>query len=151
MVRFYQTLHSSLFFDLLKDPTKAREIGFQMAKKGVTTLYTKQFADYEFTFDNIIQFISIAVGLTYPTPTVKARVFRNPNDKSSFILEIRNCICEGVKEYKSICEIQSGLFKGVIEDMIPPQKVQVEEIECRVDGHESCKYLITKLTENDEE
>ena len=146
MVKFYQTLHASLFNDLLGDTTKAaRKIGVEMAKKGVTALYTKQFENYEFTFENIIQFISIAVGITYPTPLVKARVRRNPEDKDSFILEIKNCICDGIKEHKSICEIQTGLFKGVIEDMIAPQKVHVEEIECRIDGHDSCKYLIKKI------
>jgi predicted hydrocarbon binding protein len=150
MVKFYQTLHASLFFDLLKDTKKARDIGYEMAKKGVTALYTKQFKDYEFTFENILQFISIAVGLTYPTPLVKARVHRNPADKTSFFLEIKNCICDGIAQYKSVCEIQAGLFKGVIEDMIAPAKVNVEEIECRIDGAESCKYLITKI-KNDEE
>ncbi|MFX1295797.1 MAG: V4R domain-containing protein [Promethearchaeota archaeon] len=145
MVKFYQTLHSSVFFELLGDPKKAQEIGYKMAKKGVTALYTKQFANYEFTFKNVVHFIGIAVGLTYPTPIVKTRVHRNPKDKKSFILEIKNCICDGVKEYKSICEIQTGLFKGVIEDLIAPQKVKVEEIECRINGHVSCKYLITKI------
>jgi len=147
MVRFYQTLHAALFYDLLGDTKKAREIGYEMAKKGVTELYTKQFANYEFKFETVVHLISIAVGITYPTPLVKTRVHRNPKDKNSFILEIKNCICDGMKEYKSICEIQAGLFKGVIEDMLAPQKVNVEEIECRVDGAESCKYLIRKLEE----
>lgn len=150
MVKFYQTLHASVFFDLLGDPDKAFEIGYEMAKKGVTQLYTKQFANYDFTFDNVVQFIGIAVGLTYPTPQVKARVRRNPEDKTSFILEIKNCICDSVKKYKSICTIQAGLFKGVIEDIIAPQKVTVEEIECQIDGHDSCKYLITKIESTDD-
>jgi predicted hydrocarbon binding protein len=149
MVRFYQTLHEALFYDLLGDTKKAFEIGIQMAKKGILELYTKQFSNYDFTFDNVGQFISIAVGLTYPTPIIKARVHRNRKDKNSFILEIKQCICDGVKEYKSICEIQGGLFKGVIEAMIAPQKVKVEEIECQVDGAESCKYLITKIEDSE--
>ena len=150
MVRFYQLLHSALFFDLLKDTKKAREIGFEMAKKGATALYTKQFANVEFTFENVVRFIGIAVGITYPTPSVKTRVHKNAKDKSSFILEIKNCICDGVKEYKSVCEIQVGLFKGVIEEMIFPVKVNVEEIECRIDGYDSCKYLITKIESSED-
>jgi len=38
MVKFYQTLHSSFFYDFLGDPKKAREIGIKMAKRGVTEL-----------------------------------------------------------------------------------------------------------------
>jgi len=151
MVRFYQTLHAALFYDLLKDTKKAFEIGIQMAKKGIIDLYKTQFSNYEFTFKNVGQFISIAVGLTYPTPIIKARVHQNRADENSFILEIKKCICDGIKEYKSICEIQGGLFKGVIENMIAPQKVKVVEIECQVDGDESCKYLITKMEEAKEE
>ncbi|NVM55686.1 MAG: winged helix-turn-helix transcriptional regulator [Candidatus Helarchaeota archaeon] len=147
MVRFYQLLHSALFYDFLQNPKKARDIGLEMAKKGAAALYIKQFENVELNFETIIHFIGIATEITYPTPHVKAKVHRSSGEKDKFILELKNCICDGVKEYKSICEIQVGLFKGVIEEMISPQKVHVQEIECRVDGFESCKYLITKLAE----
>lgn len=149
MVKFYQTLHSSLFYDMLGDPKKAREIGVQMAKKGVTDLYSKQFETVEKTFENICIFVGLAVEITYPTPLVKAKVYKK--DPSSFIIEIFNCICDGIKEFKSICEIQVGLFKGVIDDMLSPEHVDVDEIECMIDGFPSCKYLITRQKSSDED
>lgn len=148
MVKFYQTLHSSFFYDFLGDPQKAREIGIQMAKKGVADLYSKQFETIEKTFENIVTFVGLAVEITYPTPLVKAKVYKK--DSSSFIIEIHNCICDGVKEFKSICEIQVGLFKGVIDAMLSPNQVDVDEIECICDGFPSCKYLITKQNNSDE-
>lgn len=144
MVQFYQTLHSSLFFDMLENPKKAKEVGYRMAQRGITKLYTKQFENVELTFENVVQFIGIAVEITYPTPRVKTRVKRNVKNPNSFTLEIKNCICEGVPDYRSICEIQTGLVQGVIEGMIG-EEVYVEEIECQCDGFESCKYIVSKL------
>ncbi|MHA1266661.1 MAG: V4R domain-containing protein [Candidatus Helarchaeota archaeon] len=149
MVRFYQTLHSSLFVDMLGDPKKAREVGYRMAGRGITQLYTKQFENVELTFENIIQFIGIAVEVTYPTPRVKTSVQRNPKNPNNFTLEIKNCICDADPDYRSICEIQTGLIQGVIEDLIK-DKIFVEEIECRCDGFDSCKYLVSKLEDIDE-
>ena len=149
MVKFYQTLHASFFYDFLGDPKKAREIGVMMAKKGVTDLYSKQFETIEKTFENIVIFVGLAVEITYPTPSVKAKVYKK--DASSFIIEVHNCICDGIKEFKSICEIQVGLFQGVINDMLAPEEVKVDEIECICDGFPSCKYLITRETNSNEE
>jgi len=148
MVKFYQTLHASFFYDFLGDTKKAREIGMKMTKKGITALYSKQFETIEKTFENIVTFVGLAVEITYPTPLVKAKVYKK--DSKSFIIDIHNCICEGIKEYQSICEIQVGLFKGVIDDMLAPDSVNVEEIECICDGKSSCKYLITRQTNSDE-
>jgi len=145
MVKFYQTLHSSLFVDMLGAPKKAREIGERMAERGITKLYKKQFENVTLTFENVVQFIEIAVEITYPTPVVKINVQRHPKNPNSFTIEIKNCICDGHADYKSICEIQTGLFKGVINGMIAPEQVFVEEIECQIDGFDSCKYLVTKL------
>lgn len=144
MVQFYQTLHASVFVDLLEDTKKARDVGLKMAQRGITKLYTKQFENVELTFENVLQFIGIAVEITYPTPRVKTNVKRNHKNPKSFTLEIRNCICDANPDYKSICEIQTGLVQGVIEGMIG-DKVFVEEIECMCDGFDSCKYLIAKL------
>jgi predicted hydrocarbon binding protein len=143
MVQFYQQLHQALFFDYLGDPSKAREIGEQMAKKGAADLYSKQFKDIEFTFENITRLAALAIEITYPTPNVRAKVTLT-DDENSFLLDIPNCICDGKKEYKSICEIQVGLLKGVIDHFISPESVEVEEIECRIDGADSCRYKITK-------
>jgi predicted hydrocarbon binding protein/predicted transcriptional regulator len=148
MVKFYQTLHSSFFYDFLGDTKKAKEIGIKMAQRGVTELYSKQFETIEKTFENIVTFVGLAVEITYPTPSVKAKVYKK--DSQSFIIDIHNCICEGIKEYRSICEIQVGLFKGVIDGMLSPDSVNVEEIECICDGKPTCKYLITRQTHSDE-
>ncbi|MHA1143129.1 MAG: V4R domain-containing protein [Candidatus Helarchaeota archaeon] len=146
MVSFYQLLHSVFFNDFLEDPKKAREIGYAMAKKGATDIYTKQFNGFEFTFENITQLAAIAVEITYPIPNVKAQVHINQeNSHKSFLLTIENCICEGKQEYRSICEIQAGLLKGIIENLIASTKVDVKEIECRCDGKDHCTYLITQL------
>ncbi|TFF90605.1 MAG: winged helix-turn-helix transcriptional regulator [Promethearchaeota archaeon] len=143
MVRFYQQLHQALFSDWLGDTTKAREIGEQMAIRGAADLYAKQFKDIDFTFENITKLAALAVEITYPIPNVKARVSLGENE-NCFYLDIENCICDGKKEYKSICEIQVGLLKGVIDRFIAPESVEVEEIECKVDGYDTCKYKITK-------
>ena len=150
MVRFYQTLHSSVFVDMLGDTKKAREVGYRMVERGIAQLYIKQFENIELTFENVIQFIGIAVEITYPTPRVKTRVQRSPKNPNSFTLEIMNCICEGDPDYRSICEIQTGLVKGVIETMISPETVFVEEIECQCEGFDSCKYQITKIEDIEE-
>ncbi|MHC1591950.1 MAG: winged helix-turn-helix transcriptional regulator [Candidatus Helarchaeales archaeon] len=146
MVRFYQLLHSVFFKDYLRDPKKAQEIGYEMAKRGATDIYTKQFDGFEFTFENITQLAAIAVEITYPIPNVKAQVHINQeNSHKSFLLTIENCICEGNSDYKSICDIQAGLLKGIIENLIAPTKVEVKEIECRCDGSDNCTYLIQQV------
>ena len=141
MVMFYQLLHKALFYDWINDIKKAREIGVQMAK-AASKIYKKQFKKVDFTFENITKLAALAVEITYPTPDVQAEVTVE-DDKNSFLLEIKKCICNGKKEYRSICEIQVGLFKGIIDEFISPQHVKVEEIECKVDGFKSCKYKIT--------
>jgi len=145
MVRFYQLLHSTLFKNYLKDQKIAREIGIEMAKNGAAELYSKQFDSVELSFENITQLAALAVEITYPIANVHADVRLNPNEKDSFILEIHNCICDGNPNYKSICEIQRGLLKGIINEFINPQKVQVEEIECKCDNYRSCKYVISLI------
>ena len=142
MVKFYQLLHQSLFYDWLKDVKKAREIGIQMSMKA-SELYKKQFKEVPLTFKNITMLAALAVEITYPTPNVRAKVSLG-EDEDTFYLDIKNCICDGKKEYKSICEIQVGLLKGIIDLFIAPDTVSVEEIACKVDGKKSCKYKITK-------
>ena len=150
MVKFYQLLHSAVFKNFLKDQKIARDIGLDMAKNGAAQLYSKQFDSVEKNFENIAALAALAVEITYPIANVKAKVKLSSKLKDSFILEIENCICDGEKEYRSICEIQIGLLKGVIDKFIFPQKVKVEEIECKCDNHPSCKYLITKLGSSSE-
>ncbi|NVM01725.1 MAG: winged helix-turn-helix transcriptional regulator [Candidatus Helarchaeota archaeon] len=145
MVKFYQFLHSVLFKKYFKDQKLAREIGLEMVKSGVAQLYSKQFNSMELSFENITQLAALAVEITYPIANVKAEVKLDPLSEDSFLLEIHNCICDGNKEYRSICEIQMGLLKGVIDEFIVPEKVQVKEIECKCDNYASCKYKITKL------
>ncbi|MHA1299637.1 MAG: winged helix-turn-helix transcriptional regulator [Candidatus Helarchaeota archaeon] len=145
MVKFYQLLHSSLFKDFLKDQTIARKIGMDMAKKGAAKLYSKQFDSVELNFENITQLAALAVEITYPIANVRASVSLNPNMKDSFILNIQNCICDGNSDFRSICEIQIGLLKGIIDELIAPEKVKVEEVECKCDNFPSCKYIITRL------
>lgn len=146
MVRFYQLLHSAFFQDFLNDTKKAKEIGVAMAKKGAIEIYTKQFKDIEFTFDNITQLAGIAIEITYPIPNVKAQVESNPeNSHKSFFITIENCICDGNHDYQSICEIQSGLLEGIIGDLVKPHRVDVKEIECRCNGADHCRYLVTQL------
>lgn len=147
MVKFYQMLHTSLFKNYLKDQKIASKIGYEMARNGAAELYSKQFDSVELSFENITQIAALAVEITYPIANVKAEVILNPDENDSFILEIDNCICDGNDDYRSICEIQVGLLKGVIEAAIDPEKVDVEEIECKCDGHPSCKYKITKTAE----
>ncbi len=47
-----------------------------MAKNGVTALYFKQFETIEKTFENIVTFVGLAVEIIYPTPLVKAKVYK---------------------------------------------------------------------------
>ena len=145
MVSFYQILHSVLFKDYLKDQKIARDIGLSMVKNGVAKLYSEQFSSIELDFENISHLAALAVEITYPIADVIAKVELDPNSKDSFLLEIQNCICDGNKAYKSICEIQIGLLKGVIDEFIAPEKVKVEEIECKCDNYPACKYRITNL------
>lgn len=144
IIKFYHLLHASLFIDILGDPKKAREIGIRMAKRGGTALYKKQFENVELTFESILPYIGIAVELTYPTPSGKAKVILDPEDSNSAVLEIENCLCMGNPEYHSICEIQAGLLKGIMDELLEPNQVEIEEIECITDGFGSCKYTITK-------
>ncbi len=143
-VTFYQFLHSVLFKKYFNDQKIAREIGLEMAKNGAAQLYSKQFNSMELSFENITQLAALAVEITYPIANVKAEVKLDPLSNDSFFLEIQNCICDGNKEFKSICEIQAGLLKGVIDEFISPLHVQVEEIECKCDNFPSCKYRIAK-------
>jgi len=143
MVKFYQQLHQCIFYDWLKDPKKAREIGLEMAKKGAAELYAKQFKNVDYNFEHITRLAALAVEITYPIPNVRAKVLLG-SDKNCFYLYIPNCICDGKKEYKSICEIQVGLLKGVIDHFIFPEFVEVEEIECKIDGFDACKYKIIR-------
>jgi len=142
MVKFYQLLHEALFFNWMKNVKKAKEIGYEMAKEA-TKIYKKQFERVDMTFENITRLAALAVEITYPTPNVQAKVYLT-DDKDSFFLEIKNCICDGKEKYRSICEIQIGLLKGIIDEFIKPESVQVEEVECRCDGYNSCKYKITR-------
>lgn len=145
MVQFYQLLHSAFFRKYLKDQKIASEIGLDMAKNGASDLYAKQFQSVELNFENITHLAALAVEITYPIANVEAKVALNPEIKNSFFLEIQNCICDGNKDYRSICEIQVGLLKGVIDKFIAPEEVDVKEVECKCDNHPSCKYLITKI------
>ena len=140
MIRFYQELHKALF---KKKPKKAREIGQIMAPK-TAELYIKRFGDADISFEYISSIMSLAVEITYPIANVKATVELNPDEEDSFILNIENCICDGNKDYRSICEIQTGLLKGIIDEVLFPTKVDVKEIECKCDGFPTCKYMITK-------
>ncbi|MHA1783715.1 MAG: winged helix-turn-helix domain-containing protein, partial [Candidatus Helarchaeota archaeon] len=124
MVRYYQLLHKFLFIDYLKDYKKAREIGKAMATEAVK-MYVERFNDLELSFESISGIISMAVEITYPIANVKADVQLNPKAKDSFFLSIKRCICNGNPDYRSICEIQAGLFKGIMDELIFPQKVKV--------------------------
>ncbi len=146
MVKFYQLLHKSLFVDWIGDVKKAKEIGLQMSKDA-SEIYKKQFKKIDFTFENITRLAALAIEITYPTPNVQAKVYLI--DNNSFYLDIKNCICESKKEYRSICEIQVGLLEGIINELIKPQKVHVEEIECLCDGYNTCKYKISLINDNE--
>lgn len=149
MVKYYQFLHKSLFVDYLKDYKIAREIGRAMAPDAAK-LYTERFEDVELSFESISGVISMAVEITYPIANVKADVKLNPKKKDSFIISIKRCICNGNNNYRSICEIQTGLFEGILYELIYPQRVKVEEVECKCDGFDSCKYIITNLGNKNE-
>ena len=144
MVRYYQLLHKSLFIDHLKDYKIAQDIGKKMAKDAAK-MYLERFDNVELSFESISGVMSMAVEITYPIANVKADLKLNPDEKESFLLIIDRCICDGNPDYRSICEIQTGLFKGIMDELIFPQKVKVEEIECKCDGHDACKYVITNL------
>ncbi|MHA1269084.1 MAG: helix-turn-helix domain-containing protein [Candidatus Helarchaeota archaeon] len=141
MVKFYQLLHKALFYDWLGDIKKAGEIGLNMAKEA-SVIYRKLFKNVEFTFENVARLAALAIEITYPTPNVKAKVFLI--DEESCYLEITNCICNENEKYRSICTIQEGLIKGIIDEFLESGVVSVEEIECRCTGHKSCKYKIIK-------
>ncbi|NHI92823.1 MAG: hypothetical protein EAX96_10010 [Candidatus Lokiarchaeota archaeon] len=142
MIKFYQELHKALFKKKIK---KAREIGLMMAPE-TAELYLKRFGNADISFEYISSIMSLAVEITYPIANVKANVELNPDQADSFILNIENCICDGNSEYRSICEIQNGLLKGIIDEILFPTKVNVKEIECKCDGYPTCKYVITKKT-----
>lgn len=150
MVEFYQLLHSVLFKKYFNNKKIARDIGMEMAKTGAAKLYSKQFSSVELNFENISHLAALAVEITYPIANVKAIVKLNQDLDNSFVLEIQNCICDGNNDYRSICEIQIGLLKGIIDEFISPQKVTVEEIECKCDNYTSCKYIITKSDDKNE-
>ncbi|MHA1784344.1 MAG: winged helix-turn-helix transcriptional regulator [Promethearchaeota archaeon] len=140
MIKFYQELHKALF---KKKSKKAREIGLIMAPK-IAELYVKRFGNVDISFEYISTIMSLAVEITYPIANVKANVELKPDKQDSFILTIENCICDGNKDFRSICEIQTGLLKGIIDEVLFPIKVDVKEIECKCDGNTACKYEITK-------
>ncbi|NHI94661.1 MAG: hypothetical protein EAX96_19370 [Candidatus Lokiarchaeota archaeon] len=144
MVKYYQLLHKSMFIDYLKDYQVAREIGLKMAPLAAK-MYTERFEEVELSFESISGVISMAVEITYPIANVKADVKLNPKKKDSFIISIKRCICDANKDYRSICEIQAGLFEGIMHELIYPQRVKVEEVECKCDGFETCKYIVTNL------
>ena len=149
MVKYYQLLHKSLFVDYLHDYKKAREIGLKMASDAAE-MYTERFTEVELSFQSISGVISLAVEITYPIANVKTDVKLNPDKKDSFILSIEKCICNGNSNYRSICEIQTGLFKGIMDKLIFPQKVSVKEVECKCDGFDACKYIVTNLGNKNE-
>ena len=144
MVQYYQLLHKSMFITYLKDYKIALEIGKVMAKDAAK-MYLERFDNVELSFESLSGVMSMAVEITYPIANVKADVQINPDKKDSFHLIIESCICDGNADYRSICEIQTGLFKGIMDELLFPQKVKVEEIECKCDGHDACKYVITNL------
>jgi len=138
---FYQLLHKILF---KKNSKKARIAGEKMAPEAAK-IYLKRFGSEGVNFQKISSLISMAVEITYPIANAKVQVKLNPENENSFLIDIPNCICNGNPEYFSICEIQTGLFKGILNELIFPNEVKVKEIECKCKDHPSCKYEITKI------
>ena len=111
---------------------------------GAAKIYLKKFGSEGVNFQKISSLISMAVEITYPIANTKVQVDLTENE-NTFIINIPNCICNGNPDYHSICEMQTGLFKGILNELIFPNEVKVKEIECKCKNHSSCKYEITKI------
>jgi predicted hydrocarbon binding protein len=135
-VRYFQWF-SKAVQEILEDATfeKTRLIGKKFGKKILDIYFTPQMRKQKFT-DLIID-CADAMEKVYPIP---AKIQANILSENSAEVIIRPCVCEGNKENKSICELQTGLILGVAEQIFT--NVAVEEKSCMCNGADYCSYLI---------
>ena len=73
----------------------------------------------------------------YPIPSL---IETKDIGKTSAEVIIHQCLCEGVPEDKSLCDLQTGLILGIAKPIFPT--ITVEERKCLCKGDDYCSYFI---------
>ncbi|MHA1131408.1 MAG: V4R domain-containing protein, partial [Candidatus Helarchaeota archaeon] len=76
----------------------------------------------------------------YPIPSqIHAKII---NETTAEVI-IDPCLCQGIAENKSMCEMQTGIIIGFSKKVFEDINITVEETTCMCLGDKYCSYLIT--------
>ncbi|NVM55489.1 MAG: hypothetical protein HWN66_17410 [Candidatus Helarchaeota archaeon] len=88
-------------------------------------------------FKDLVEVCAKAMEKVYPIPSL---IEPKPIDETSAEVIIHQCLCAGVQEDKSICEMQTGIILGIAKPIFPT--IVVEEKKCMCNGDPYCSYHI---------
>jgi predicted hydrocarbon binding protein/DNA-binding CsgD family transcriptional regulator len=138
-IEFFQMYIFAVSAVLGKNANKMhREAGIKIGE----TIYDRYFPKAEHKtqeFSELINYCADAMQRMYP---ITSKIYANNIDATTAEVIIDPCICQGIAENKSMCEMQTGLLIGFSKKVFEGIDVDVEEKECMCDGAQFCSYLI---------
>ncbi len=137
IIEYFQ-LYNSAINKVLGE--KRGEINREIGNKIGESIFEKYFpkAMKAQNFAELVEFCAMAMERVYPIPAkIEARII----DKNIAHVDISPCLCQGIPENISICDMQIGIIRGISKKIFA-DKITVEEEDCMCNGKKSCGYLI---------
>jgi predicted hydrocarbon binding protein len=112
------------------------EIGIRIGRNIYEKYFPKEGLKSQ-KFSNLVEFCAYAMNRVYPIPSQVKSII---HDENTAEVLIDPCICKGIAENKSLCEMQTGIIIGISQPLF--KNLTVEEKECMCDGQSQCSYII---------